>query len=71
MTFHQNSPLVAQDRGKKFKTNNSRNRHKKLVCSKEIILKLNVMGKEERMKMVLAISRKRADILNHLNWNFI
>ena len=38
---------------------------------KEIVLNLNLMGKEEGKRTVLASSRKRAEILYHLNWKFI
>ena len=34
----------------------------------EIVLKLNLMGEEEKKRTVLTISRKRADIVDHLNW---
>ena len=37
----------------------------------EIILKLNVLGEEERKRTVLASSRKRADILYPLKWKYI
>ena len=37
----------------------------------EIILNLKVWGDEERKRMVLATSRKRADILYTLKWKYI
>ena len=69
--------FVCKGCGKKFKTNKSINRLKKLVRGKrpcgamttieEIILNLNVRGEDGRKRAVLASSRKRADILYHLN----
>ena len=37
----------------------------------EIILNLNVSGEEEGKRTIMASSRKRADILDHLNWKSI
>ena len=37
----------------------------------EIFFNINLMGKEEGKRTVLASSRKRADIIYHLKWNFI
>ena len=61
---------------KKFKTNNSINRHKKLVCGKPHHRKSFCNSPcwargEVRKMMVLSNSRKRADILYYLNWKSI
>ena len=45
--------------------------HRVKITVNKIILKLDVMGEEERKRKFLAISRKRVNILDHLIWKFI
>ena len=69
--------LVCKGCGKKFKTHNNINKHKKIFGFKphhrKSFCNFSIWGKGggEMKRTVLSGSRKRSDIFHHLKWKYI